>query len=127
MVSEVLKEEIRLTYERMRLTIVILLFWVVLTTLDFTGVIQLENGTEIYYFLAYAILATAAIIFLILALGIQAGPLIKQIIKNRKKIEKFWESEEKLKPNLTKRTKASEVIVIFGIVLMMVALLFVIV
>jgi len=125
MVSEVLKEEIRLTYERLRLTIVILLFWVVLTTLDFTGVIQLE--TETYYFLAYAILATAAIIFLILSLGIQAEPLIKQIIKNRKEIEKFWESEEKLKPDLAKRTKASEAIVIFGIVLMMIALLFVIV
>ena len=125
MVSEVLKEEIRLTYERLRLTIVILLFWVVLTTLDFTGVIQLETKT--YYFLAYAILATAAIIFLILSLGIQAEPLIKQIIKNRKEIEKFWESEEKLKPDLAKRTKASEAIVIFGIVLMMIALLFVIV
>ena len=127
MVSEVLKEEIRLTYEKLRLAIVILIFWLILTILDFTDIIQLGTGEEIYYFLTYTILATAAILFLILAVGIQAEPLVKQIIKNRKEIDKFWESEEELKPDLSKRTKASEVVIIFGIVLMLVALLFVIV
>ncbi len=123
MVSEIINEELRLTYERLRMTLVILFFWVILTTLDITGIINLEgNGNN---FLVYAIMAASAIIFLILALGIQAEPLIKQVIKNRKEIDKFWESEEKLKPSIEKRTKISEIILIFAILIMMVSLLFI--
>ena len=125
MVSDIINEELRLAYERLRLTLVILLFWVILTTLDVTGVINLE--VTAIKFLTYGILAACSIILLILSLGIQAEPLIKQIIKNRKEIDKFWEIEEKLKPNIEKRTKISEIILVFAILLMMVSLLFVIV
>ena len=125
MVSDVINEELRLTYERLRMTLVILFFWVIITTLDIIGIISLEgNGNN---FLIYAIMAAAAIIFLILALGIQAEPLIKQVIKNRKDINKFWESEEELKPSIEKRTKISEIILVFAILIMMVSLLFVMV
>jgi hypothetical protein len=123
MVSDVINEELRLTYERLRMTLVILFFWVILTTLDIMGIINLEgNGNN---FLIYAIMAASAIIFLILALGIQAEPLIKQVIKNRKQIDKFWESEEKLKPSIEKRTKISEIVLVFAILVMMVSLLFI--
>ena len=125
MVSDIINEELRLTYERLRMTLVILFFWVIITTLDITGIINLEDtGSN---FLIYAIMAASAIIFLILALGIQAEPLIKQVIKNRKEIDKFWESEERLKPSIEKRTKISEIILVFAIIVMMVALLFVMV
>ncbi len=125
MVSDVIKKELRLTNERLRITIVVLLFWVILTTLDIIGIINLDTAGS--GFLIYAIMAASAIIFLILALGIQAEPLLKQVIKNRKEINKFWESEEKLKPSIEKRTKISEAILIFAILLMMVSLLFVVV
>ncbi len=123
MVSEVIKEELRLTNERLRLTIVILLFWVIITTLDITTVINL--GSEGPEFVAYAIMATTAILLILCSLAIQGQPLIKQMIKNRKNVEKFWETEEKLKPDIEKRRKASEIIIIIGIIVMMVALLFV--
>ncbi len=125
MVSDIINEELRLTYERLRMTLVILFFWVIITTLDITGIINLEDTGN--NFLIYAIMAASAIIFLILALGIQAEPLIKQVIKNRKEIDKFWESEERLKPSIEKRTKISEIILVFAIIVMMVALLFVMV
>ncbi|OLS30511.1 MAG: hypothetical protein HeimAB125_19070 [Candidatus Heimdallarchaeota archaeon AB_125] len=125
MVSDIINEELRLTYERLRMTLVILFFWVIITTLDIPGIINLEDTGN--NFLIYAIMAASAIIFLILALGIQAEPLIKQVIKNRKEIDKFWESEERLKPSIEKRTKISEIILVFAIIVMMVALLFVMV
>ena len=125
MVSDIINEELRLTYERLRMTLVILFFWVIITTLDITGIINLEDTGN--NFLIYAIMAASAIIFLILSLGIQAEPLIKQVIKNRKEIDKFWESEERLKPSIEKRTKISEIILVFAIIVMMVALLFVMV
>lgn len=123
MVSEVIKEELRLTNERLRITIAILLFWVVITTLDITSVINLgEEGTE---FVIYAIMATAAILLILCSLIVQAQPLISQMLKNRKNVEQFWETEEKLKPDIEKRRKASEVILIIGILVMLIALLFV--
>ena len=123
MVSEVIKEELRLTNERLRFTIVILLFWVLITTLDITEVITLgEEGTE---FVIYAIMATAAILLLLCSLIVQAQPLISQMLKNRKNVEQFWETEEELKPDIEKRRKASEIILIVGILVMLVALLFV--
>lgn len=123
MVSEVIKEELRLTNERLRLTIVVLLFWVLLTTLDIATVINL--GTEGTEFIIYAIMATAAILLILCSVAIQAQPLISQMLKHRKNIEQFWEIEEKLKPDIEKRRKASEVIIIAGIIVMMIALLFV--
>lgn len=123
MVSEVIKEELRLTNERLRFTIVILLFWVLITTLDITEVITLgEEGTE---FVIYAIMATAAILLLLCSLIIQAQPLISQMLKNRKNIEQFWEIEDELKPNIEKRRIASETVLIVGILVMLIALLFV--
>ncbi|MCE7741363.1 MAG: hypothetical protein GOP50_02800 [Candidatus Heimdallarchaeota archaeon] len=123
MVSEVIKEELRLTNERLRITIAILLFWVVITTLDITSVINLgEEGTK---FVIYAIMATAAILLILCSLIVQAQPLISQMLKNRKNVEQFWETEEKLKPDIEKRRKASEVILIIGILVMLIALLFV--
>ena len=123
MVSKIIKEELRLTNERLRLTITILIFWVVLTTLDITTVINLgEDGTE---FVIYAIMATAAILLILCSLAIQAQPLISQMIKNRKNVEQFWDTEEKLKPDIEKRSKISEAIMIVGILTMLVALLFV--
>ena len=123
MVSEVIKEELRLTNERLRITIAVLLFWVVITTLDITSVISLgEEGTK---FVVYAIMATAAILLILCALVVQAQPLISQMLKNRKNVEQFWETEEKLKPNIEKRRVASEIILIIGILVMLVALLFV--
>jgi hypothetical protein len=123
MVSEVIKEELRLTNERLRFTIVILLFWVLITTLDITQVITLGvEGTE---FVIYAIMTTAAILLLLCSLIIQARPLIVQMLKNRKKIEQFWETKEELKPDIEKRRIASEIVLIVGILVMLVALLFV--
>lgn len=123
MVSDVIKRELRLVNERLRITIVILLFWVVIVTLDIVGVIGLS--TEGVKFLTYAILGATAIIFLVLGLGIQIEPLVKAMIKNRKNIEAFWESESELKPDIEKRTKISEIILITAIVLMLVSLLFI--
>ncbi len=123
MVSEVIKEELRLTNERLRITIAVLLFWVVITTLDITSVISLgEEGAE---FVIYAIMATAAILLILCSLVIQAQPLISQMLKNRKTVEQFWETEEKLKPNIEKRRIASEIILIIGILVLLIALLFV--
>ena len=125
MVSEVIKEELRLTNERLRLSIVMLLFWILITTLDITSVIDLvEDDTDIK-FVVYAIMATAAILLILCALIIQAQPLISKMLKNRKNIEQFWETEEKLQPDIEKRRIASEVVLIVGILIMLVALLFV--
>jgi len=123
MVSEVIKEELRLTNERLRITIAILLFWVVITTLDITSVINLgEEGTE---FVIYAIMATAAILLILCSLIVQAQPLISKMLKNRKNVEQFWETEEKLKPDIEKRRTVSETILIIGILVLLTALLFV--
>ena len=123
MVSEIIKEELRLTNERLRLTIAILVFWVILTTLDITTVINLgQEGTD---FVIYAIMAITAILLVLCSLIIQAQPLISKMLKNRKNIEEFWETEEKLNPDIEKRRKASETIMIIGILVMLIALLFV--
>ena len=123
MVSDVIQKEIRLTYERIRISIFILLFWVIITTLDVTGVISL--GEDEIGIITYAIIASTAIILLLLSLGIQIEPLVKAMIKNRKDIEKFWESKEELKPNIKKRTLASEILLISAILLMLTSLLFI--
>lgn len=125
MVSEIIKQELRLVNERLRITLVILLFWALIVTLDITGTIVLE--AEGVNFLVYAILATTSVVFLVLALGIQIEPFVREMIKKRKEIEAFWESKEVLKPSLEKRTKISEVVLLTAIILMMVSLLFVVV
>ncbi len=125
MVSKTMKSELRLVNERLRITLVILFFWALVVTLDITGAIVLEaDGIN---FLVYAILATTSVVFLILALGIQIEPFVREMIKKRKEIETFWESKEALKPSLEKRTKISEIVLITAIILMMVSLLFVVV
>jgi len=125
MVSGYMQKELRITYERLRISVVVLFFWVIVVTLDITGVIQLD--AEGVNFLVYAILATSSVVFLILGLGIQTEPLIKEMIKNRKDIEKLWKSNEKLKPEIDKRALISEIVLILAILLMLVSLLFVIV
>ena len=125
MVSEIIKQELRLVNERLRITLVILFFWALIVTLDITGAIVLE--AEGVNFLVYAILATTSVVFLVLALGIQIEPFVREMIKKRKEIEAFWESKEVLKPSLEKRTKISEVVLLTAIILMMVSLLFVVV
>lgn len=125
MVSEIMQNEVRLTNERLRISIFILLFWVIITTLDVTGAISLREN--VIGFLTYAIIASTAIIILLLSLGIQIEPLIKGMIKNRKDIDKFWESQEELKPDIKKRTIASEILLIIAILLMLTSLLFIIV
>jgi hypothetical protein len=125
MVSEIIKEELRLVNERLRITLVILFFWALVVTLDITGAIKLE--AEGVNFLVYAILATTSVVFLILALGIQIEPFVREMIKKRKEIEEFWESKEELKPSLEKRTKISEIVLLTAIILMMISLLFVVV
>ena len=126
MVSEVIKEELRLTNERLRIIVVVLFFWIIVTTLDITSVITLggeETPLELY--MTYLIMATAAIILLLCSLIVQAQPLIGQMLKNRKNVVQFWETEEKLKPDIEKRRIASESILIIGILVLLVALLFV--
>ena len=125
MVSEIMKSELRIINERLRITIIILLFWVVVTTLDFSGAISLS--TEDNKFIIYAIMAATSVIFLVLGLAIQIEPLVKAMIKNRKEIDAFWETNEKLKPDIDKRAKISETIQLLAILLMMVSLLFIIV
>jgi len=44
MVSEVIKRELRLANERLRIAIIILLFWVVIMTLDINGIIHLATN-----------------------------------------------------------------------------------
>ncbi|MCG3225167.1 MAG: hypothetical protein H7647_11920 [Candidatus Heimdallarchaeota archaeon] len=125
MVSEIMQNEVRLTNERLRISIFILLFWVIITTLDVTGAIGLrENNIG---FLTYAIIASTAIIMLLLSLGIQIEPLVNGMIKNRKDIDKFWESQKELKPDIKKRTLASEILLIIAVLLMMTSLLFIVV
>jgi len=93
--------------------------------LDITGAIALEaDGVN---FLVYAILATTSVVFLVLALGIQIEPFVREMIKKRKEIKTFWESKEVLKPSLEKRTKISEIVLLTAIILMMISLLFVVV
>ena len=125
MVSEIMKKELRIINERLRMTIIILLFWVVVTTLDFSGAISLY--TEGNKFITYAIMAATSVIFLILGLAIQIEPFVKQMIKKRKEIDSFWETNEQLKPDIEKRAKISEFIQLFAILLMMVSLLFIVV
>lgn len=123
MVSDNMQNEVRLTYERLRISIFILLFWVILTTLDLAGAVEL--GESEISFVTYAIIASTAIIFLLLSLGIQIEPLVKGMLKNRKDIDKFWESKEKLKPDIKRRTLVSEIMLIIAILLMLVSLLFI--
>ena len=125
MVSKIMQSEVRLTNERLRISIFILLFWVIITTLDVTGAISLREN--VIGFLTYAIIASTAIIMLLLSLGIQIEPLVKGMIKNRKDIDKFWESQEELKPDIKKRTIASEILLIIAVLLMLTSLLFIIV
>lgn len=125
MVSKIIQNEVRLTNERLRISIFILLFWVIITTLDVTGAISLREN--VIGFLTYAIIASTAIIMLLLSLGIQIEPLVKGMIKNRKDIDKFWESQEELKPDIKKRTVASEILLIIAVLLMLTSLLFIIV
>lgn len=125
MVSEIMKRELRIINERLRMTIIVLLFWVVVTTLDFSGAISLY--TEGNKFVTYAIMAATSVIFLVLGLAIQIEPFVKEMIKKRKKIDSFWETNKKLKPDIEKRAKISEFIQLFAILLMMVSLLFIIV
>ena len=125
MVSKIIQNEVRLTNERLRISIFILLFWVIITTLDVTGAISLREN--VIGFLTYAIIASTAIIMLLLSLGIQIEPLVKGMIKNRKDIDKFWKSQEELKPNIKKRTTASEILLIIAVLLMLTSLLFIIV
>ncbi len=125
MVSKIMQNEVRLTNERLRISIFILLFWVIITTLDVTGAISLREN--VIGFLTYAIIASTAIIMLLLSLGIQIEPLVKGMIKNRKDIDKFWESQEELKPEIKKRTIASEILLIVAVLLMLTSLLFIIV
>ena len=123
MVSEIMQNEVRLTNERVRISIFILLFWVVILTLDVTGAINF--GDNEIGFITYAIIASTAMIMLLLSLGIQIEPLIKGMIKNRKDINKFWESKEPLKPDIKKRTIASEILLIIAVLLMLTSLLFI--
>ena len=125
MVSKIMQNEVRLTNERLRISIFILLFWVIITTLDVTGAISLREN--VIGVLTYAIIASTAIIMLLLSLGIQIEPLVKGMIKNRKDIDKFWESQEELKPEIKKRTIASEILLIVAVLLMLTSLLFIIV
>ncbi|MHA1396954.1 MAG: hypothetical protein ACTSYV_03140 [Candidatus Heimdallarchaeaceae archaeon] len=123
MVSEVIKRELRLANERLRIAIIILLFWVVIMTLDINGIIHLATNET--HFLVYAIMSATAVIFLILGLGIQVEPIVKEMIKNRKDINSFWERKEELKPSISKRIKISEICQLFAITLLMIALLFI--
>ena len=123
MVSEVIKRELRLANERLRIVIIILLFWVVIMTLDINGIIHLATNET--HFLVYAIMSATAVIFLILGLGIQVEPIVKEMIKNRKDINSFWERKEELKPSISKRIKISEICQLFAITLLMIALLFI--
>lgn len=120
-----MQNEVRLTNERLRISIFILLFWVIITTLDVTGAISLRDND--IGFLTYAIIASTAIIMLLLSLGIQIEPLVNGMIKNRKDIDKFWESQKELKPDIKKRTLASEILLIIAVLLMMISLLFIVV
>jgi hypothetical protein len=125
MVSDVMQRELRITYEKLRLAFAVLLFWVVIVTLDITGSVRLEAvGLN---FLIYAILATTSVVLLIVGLVIQSEPLIKMMIKNRKDISKIWEYNEELKPSINLRKKISEIVQIIAILLMFISLLFVVV
>jgi len=125
MTSKIMQSEVRLTNERLRISIFILLFWVIITTLDVTRAISLRDND--IGFLTYTIIASTAIIMLLLSLGIQIEPLVNGMIKNRKDIDKFWESQEELKPDIKKRTLASEILLIIAVLLMMTSLLFIVV
>ena len=125
MVSNTMQKELRLTYERLRLAFAVLLFWVVIVTLDITGAVRLEAvGLN---FLVYAILATTSVVLLLVGLVIQSEPLLKVMIKNRKDTSKIWESDDELKPSLDLRKKISETVQIIAILLMFISLLFVVV
>ncbi|MHA1259536.1 MAG: hypothetical protein ACTSRO_07840 [Candidatus Heimdallarchaeaceae archaeon] len=60
-----------------------------------------------------------------MGLGIQVEPIVKEMIKNRKDINSFWERKEELKPSISKRIKISEICQLFAITLLMIALLFI--
>ena len=114
-----------MTYERLRLALAVLLFWVVIVTLDITGAVRLEAvGLD---FLVYAILATTSVVLLLVGLVIQSEPLLKIMIKNRKDTSKVWESEEELKPSINLRKMISEITQIVAILLMFISLLFIVV
>ncbi|NPD89352.1 MAG: hypothetical protein HGN29_11560 [Asgard group archaeon] len=125
MVSDTMQKELIITYERLRLAFVVLLFWVVIVTLDIAGAMRLEAvGLN---FLVYAILATTSVVLLLVGLVVQSEPLLKVMIKNRKDTSKIWESSEELKPSIDLRKKISEIVQIIAILLMFISLLFVVV
>lgn len=125
MVSDIMQRELQLTYERLRLALAVLFFWVVIVTLDITGAVRLEAvGLN---FLVYAILATTSVVLLLVGLVIQSEPLLKIMIKNRKDTSKVWESEEELKPSINLRKMISEITQIVAILLMFISLLFIVV
>jgi len=123
MVSNTIKEEWKIANERIRMTLVILTFWVILTILGISGTINLTTNYD--YFLVYAIMSPSAIVILLLGMGIQIEPLLKVIIKGRKTKENVWALEEKLQPSIEKRTKRSEVLQLLAILLLLISLIFV--
>lgn len=123
MVSNTIKEEWKIANERIRMTLVILIFWVVLTILGISGTINLNTNYD--YFLVYAIMSPSAIVILLLGMGIQIEPLLKVIIKGRKTKENVWALEEKLQPSIEKRTKRSEIFQLLAILLLLISLIFV--
>lgn len=123
MVSNTIKEEWKIANERIRMALVILIFWVILTILGLSGAISLT--TDYDYFLVYAIMSPSAIVILLLGMVIQIEPLLKVIIKGRKTKENVWIREEKLQPSIGKRTKRSELFQLLAILLLLISLIFV--
>ncbi|MHA1399620.1 MAG: hypothetical protein ACTSQE_04680 [Candidatus Heimdallarchaeaceae archaeon] len=123
MVSDVMQQELKYAYERIRFVLLIIVFWLILSLLCFSNIVNfLEEGEN---FTIYAIMSSSSTLLLILSLGIQIEPLVKGMLNHRKQLNEFWEREEKLEPDIYKRALISEIILTVAVLTMMVGLLFV--
>ncbi len=123
MPSEVLKNELFHSYEKIVYTIILLLLWIIVDVLAISG--YLPHPINTTNFLFYAIISSSSSVLLVLSMAIQVEPLVKGIITHRADLESFWKSEERLTPELYKRTKFSDTFLMIGTVLMLISFIFI--
>ena len=118
-----IEDEMRVAYERIRVSIAIVGVWFIISILIITGTlsyVETRSATNAYMFLSIG-----AIFLLILGLGIQVEPLVKLLIKDKNKNSEYWKKEIKLKPNFKIRCLASETLFTIAIIMMIISMLFI--
>ncbi|MHA1687018.1 MAG: hypothetical protein ACTSYD_11540 [Candidatus Heimdallarchaeaceae archaeon] len=118
-----IEDEMRVAYERIRLSIAITSVWFIISILIITGTLTYVETSSAT--IGYMVLSIGAILLLLLGLGIQVEPLIRLLIKDKNKNSEFWESEIKLKPKFKIRCLISETLTIAATIMMIIAMIFI--